>query len=209
MILTFNKRAFAALLAVTALEALIATLGAPYPLLRGFVGDVVAVGWAYLVYRSFIRADVLPLALAALFTGYAVELGQYLARHFGWRLEQPVLRVILGSVPDWWDMLAYTLGFFLVLALAAWNRRRAWSRAAAASGRCETARRARPRTKEAAAWRGARHRGGRNASAVVDRSGRLPGDGGYSWYFRIALKVYSLYQRARIPANPRLRTASH
>ncbi|MBD9383018.1 DUF2809 domain-containing protein [Achromobacter sp. K91] len=124
MTLTFNKRAFAALLAVTALEALIATLGAPYPLLRGFVGDVVAVGWAYLVYRSFIGAGVLPLALAALFTGYAVELGQYLARYFGWRLEQPVLRVILGSVPDWWDMLAYTLGFFLVLALAAWNRRR-------------------------------------------------------------------------------------
>ncbi|MNV70555.1 hypothetical protein D3C71_1635270 [compost metagenome] len=79
---------------------------------------MVAVGWAYLVYRSFIRAGVLPLALAALFTGYAVELGQYLARHFGWRIEQPVLRVVLGSVPDWWDVLAYTVGFFLVLALA-------------------------------------------------------------------------------------------
>lgn len=130
MILTFNKRPFAALLAVTALEALIATLGAPYPFLRGVVGDVVAVGWAYLVYRSFIRAEVLTLALAALFTGYAVELGQYLARQFGWRLEQPLLRVILGSVPDWWDMLAYTVGFALVLALAAWNRRGAALRGA-------------------------------------------------------------------------------
>ncbi|MCF7767422.1 DUF2809 domain-containing protein [Achromobacter pulmonis] len=124
MRLTFNRRAFAALLAVTAVEVLIATLGKPYPLLRGFVGDVVAVGWAYLVYRSFIRASVLPLALAALLTGYAVELGQYLARHFGWRLEQPVLRVVLGSVPDWWDMLAYTLGFFLVLLLTARRRPR-------------------------------------------------------------------------------------
>ena len=54
------------------------------------MGDVVAVGWAYLVYRSFIRAGVLPLAIAALLTGYAVEFGQYLARLFGWRLEQPV-----------------------------------------------------------------------------------------------------------------------
>jgi hypothetical protein len=130
MRLTFNRRAFAALLAVTALEALIATLGAPYPVLRGFVGDVVAVGWAYLAYRSFIRADVLPLALAALLTGYAVELGQYLARHFGWRLEQPLLRIVLGSVPDWWDVLAYTLGFGLVLALAAWRRRGGARRAA-------------------------------------------------------------------------------
>ncbi|MFD4838180.1 DUF2809 domain-containing protein [Achromobacter sp. NPDC058515] len=124
MTLTFNGRAFAALLAVTALLALIATLGAPHPFLRGFVGDVVAVGWAYLLYRSFIRAGVLPLALAALFTGYAVELGQYLARHFGWRLEQPVLRVVLGSVPDWWDVLAYTVGFALVLVLAGGAARR-------------------------------------------------------------------------------------
>ena len=123
MRLTFNRTAFAALLAVTAVEALIATLGKPYPLLRGFVGDVVAVGWAYLVYRSVIRAGVLPLALAALLTGYAVEFGQYLARLFGWRLEQPVLRILLGSVPDWWDVLAYTLGFFLVLLLAGVRRR--------------------------------------------------------------------------------------
>lgn len=127
MRLTFNRSAFAALVAVTVVEALIATLGKPYPLLRGFVGDVVAVGWAYLVYRSFIRAGVLPLAIAALLTGYAVEFGQYLARHFGWRIEQPVLRVILGSVPDWWDVLAYTVGFFLVLLLAGmkarWDRR--------------------------------------------------------------------------------------
>nr|WP_025139838.1 MULTISPECIES: DUF2809 domain-containing protein [Achromobacter] len=128
-LLTFNRSAFVALLAVTLLEVLIATLGRPYPLLRGFVGDVVAVGWAYLVYRSFIRAGVLPLAVAALLTGYAVEFGQYLARYLGWRIEQPVLRIVLGSVPDWWDMLAYTLGFFLVLLLAGIKRR--WQRQAA------------------------------------------------------------------------------
>ncbi|MGN6658929.1 MAG: DUF2809 domain-containing protein, partial [Achromobacter mucicolens] len=67
---------------------------------------------------SFIRAGVLPLALAALFTGYAVEFAQYLGRQFGWRIEQPVLRVVFGSVPDWWDVLAYTVGFVVVLALA-------------------------------------------------------------------------------------------
>ncbi len=124
MTLTFNGRAFAALLAVTALLAVIATLGAPYPFLRGFVGDVVAVGWAYLLYRSFVRARMLPLALAALFTGYAVESGQYLARLYGLRIEQPVLRVVFGSVPDWWDVLAYTVGFVIVLALAGGNARR-------------------------------------------------------------------------------------
>lgn len=124
MTLTFNGRAFAALLAVTALLALIALYGAPYPFLRGFVGDVIAVGWAYLVYRSFIRARVMTLAVAALLTGYAVELGQYLARQYHWQLEQPVLRVVLGSVPDWWDVLAYTVGFAVVLLLALGRERR-------------------------------------------------------------------------------------
>ncbi|AMG37610.1 DUF2809 domain-containing protein [Achromobacter xylosoxidans] len=138
MRLTFNRTAFAALLAVTVVEVLIATLGKPYPLLRGFVGDVVAVGWAYLVYRSFIRAGVLPLAIAALLTGYAVEFGQYLARLFGWRLEQPVLRILLGSVPDWWDVLAYTLGFFLVLLLAALRRQVGRARQAGGSRIAET-----------------------------------------------------------------------
>lgn len=138
MRLTFNRTAFAALLAVTVVEVLIATLGKPYPLLRGFVGDVVAVGWAYLVYRSFIRAGVLPLAIAALLTGYAVEFGQYLARLFGWRLEQPVLRILLGSVPDWWDVLAYTLGFFLVLLLAGVRRQVGRARQAGGSRIAET-----------------------------------------------------------------------
>ncbi|EGP46244.1 DUF2809 domain-containing protein [Achromobacter insuavis] len=138
MRLTFNRPAFAALLAVTVVEVLIATLGKPYPLLRGFVGDVVAVGWAYLVYRSFIRAGVLPLAIAALLTGYAVEFGQYLARLFGWRLEQPVLRILLGSVPDWWDVLAYTLGFFLVLLLAGVRRQVGRARQAGGSRIAET-----------------------------------------------------------------------
>lgn len=124
MTLTFNGRAFVALLAVTALLALIALYGAPYPFLRGFLGDVIAVGWAYLVYRTFIRAQVLPLAIAALLTGYAVEFCQYLAKQYGLQIQQPILRVVLGSVPDWWDVLAYTVGFVVVLLLAGANQRR-------------------------------------------------------------------------------------
>jgi hypothetical protein len=59
-----------------------------------------------------------------LLTGYAVEFGQYLARVYGWQLEQPVLRVVLGSVPDWWDVLAYTVGFVVVLMLTLGKERR-------------------------------------------------------------------------------------
>ena len=62
----------------------------------------------------------------------------YLARLFGWRLEQPVLRILLGSVPDWWDVLAYTLGFFLVLLLAGVRRQVGRARQAGGSRIAET-----------------------------------------------------------------------
>ena len=121
MSLRFDGRAFAALLLLTAVEALIATVGKPYPWLRGFVGDVLAVGWVYLVFRSFIRAGVLPLAVAALLTAMRSSSANTWPA-LRWQIKQPLLHPA-GSVPDWWDVLAYTVGFFLVLALAGWRRR--------------------------------------------------------------------------------------
>lgn len=122
MTFKFNKRAFFLLLVITAIEVSIAVWGKPYPWLRGFFGDVIAVVWAYLVFATVIRAPVLWLALAGLFTGYAVEFGQYLAALYGWKIQQPILRIVLGSVADWWDVLAYTLGFCLVLIAEAMRR---------------------------------------------------------------------------------------
>lgn len=55
------------------------------------------------------------VALAAFAVGCAVELGQYLVAANGWKLASPVLRTLLGSVPDWWDVLAYAAGFALIM----------------------------------------------------------------------------------------------
>jgi len=62
---------------------------------------------------------VLPLALAALALGLAVELGQFLA--LAWHLHIPnrALRIVLGSTADWWDVVAYLIGFAAVLAIEA------------------------------------------------------------------------------------------
>ena len=49
-----------------------------------------------------------------------------------------MLRILLGSVPDWWDVLAYTLGFFLVLLLAALRRQVGRARQAGGSRIAET-----------------------------------------------------------------------
>ena len=104
-------------------EVLIATLGAPYPWLRGFVGDLLAVVWVYFVFRTVLAFPACLLALAALAVGCTVELGQYLAAANGWKLTSPVLRTLLGSVPDWWDVLAYAAGFVLIMTGRVMRRR--------------------------------------------------------------------------------------
>jgi hypothetical protein len=96
---------------------LLATVGARWGWLRSFFGDVLAVVWVYFVFRTVIGARVLPLALAALGVGLAVELGQYLAAAWHLHIPNRALRIVLGSTADWWDVLAYVIGFAAVLVI--------------------------------------------------------------------------------------------
>jgi len=98
---------------------LLATVGARWGWLRSFFGDVLAVVWVYLVFKSFVAARVLPLALAALGVGLVVELGQLLASTWHLHISNRALRIVLGSTADWWDVLAYVIGFAAVLAIEA------------------------------------------------------------------------------------------
>ena len=98
---------------------LLATVGARWGWLRSFFGDVLAVMWVYVVFKTFIAARVLPLALAALGVGLAVELGQFLASSSQLHIPNRALRIVLGSTADWWDVLAYAIGFLVVLAIEA------------------------------------------------------------------------------------------
>ncbi len=94
---------------------LLATVGQHTGLLRSFGGDVLAVVFVYYGLKSFVQMRVLPLASIALAIGYAVELSQYLTELNHWVVSNPIIRTIVGSTPDWWDVLAYTAGFGLVL----------------------------------------------------------------------------------------------
>lgn len=110
-----DLRAFAAALLLFATLVALATLGARTGWLRGFFGDVLAVAWLHCVFRSVLAAPPLALAAAAFGTGCALELAQCLARLWHLRIANPVLRIVLGSTPDWMDVLAYALGFVAVM----------------------------------------------------------------------------------------------
>ncbi|MET3495715.1 hypothetical protein ABIC90_002768 [Variovorax boronicumulans] len=102
---------------------LLATVGARWGWVRSFLGDVLAVMWVYVVFKTFVAARMLPLALAALGVGYVVELGQFLASAWHLHIPNRALRIVLGSTADWWDVVAYTIGFAAVLAIEALGSR--------------------------------------------------------------------------------------
>ncbi|WP_228778609.1 MULTISPECIES: DUF2809 domain-containing protein [unclassified Polaromonas] len=116
MQLRFDREAALWALLIFIVEVLIATVWSHHPWLRGFVGDVLAVVWVYFLLKTVLRANVYGLALAALAVGCLVELGQYVASANGWHVQNRVLKIVLGSVADWMDVLAYAVGFLLVLA---------------------------------------------------------------------------------------------
>ncbi len=116
-LLYFNRKAFLGALALFIALVLIAAVGRHIVWLRGFMGDVLVVVWVYFCLATVLRTHPCALAVAALLIAYAVELSQYVAHINGWKIADPVLRIIVGSTPDWWDMLAYTLGFLCVLGL--------------------------------------------------------------------------------------------
>ena len=110
----FDARSFATALGLFVLLALLATFGARAGWLRSFFGDVLAVVWLYFVFKTVVAVRPMPLALAAFGAGCALELGQYLARLGHWQIANPVLRVVIGSTPDWLDVLAYGIGAAVV-----------------------------------------------------------------------------------------------
>lgn len=116
MKLCFDREAALWAVLIFIVEVLIATVWSHHRWLRGFVGDVLAVVWVYFLLKTVIKANTHTLALAALAVGYLVELGQYVAAANAWHVQNRVLKIVLGSVADWMDVLAYTCGFLLVLA---------------------------------------------------------------------------------------------
>lgn len=113
----FDARSFATALVLLVLLVLLATFGARAGWLRSFFGDVLAVVWLCFVFKTMLAVRPMPLALAAFGVGCALELGQYLARLGHWQIANPVLRIVIGSTPDWLDVVAYGIGAVAVVLI--------------------------------------------------------------------------------------------
>lgn len=84
---------------------------------RPYAGDFLATILVYCLFSSFVRASAGRLAAAALAFSYLIEGLQYfnLLDRLGWHSR--AAHILFGSHFEWSDLLAYTLGMGLGLAV--------------------------------------------------------------------------------------------
>ncbi len=85
-------------------------------IVRPYVGDLLVVILLYCIVRSLINTPPLKTALAVLVFAYIIEFLQYLKLVKILGLEKSRLaNVIIGNSFEWIDMIAYTLGAFIIV----------------------------------------------------------------------------------------------
>ena len=123
-----NPRAL--LLSMVLLGALVAiALWVRDGFVRPFLGDLLVVVWLHALARSVLGLSPTLTALGALLLAYAVEFAQYFGLIHILGLEHHrAARVILGATFDPLDLVAYTLGWGVVMAAEWWLARRPGTR---------------------------------------------------------------------------------
>jgi len=87
------------------------------PFIRGFLGDVLVVLLLYSFLRIFIKNHRFKIALSVLLFAYFVELLQLFRLSEKLNIQSKILLTIIGSVFDYWDLIAYIFGFLLILLI--------------------------------------------------------------------------------------------
>jgi len=87
------------------------------PFIRGFLGDVLVVLLLYSFVKIFIRNHILKTAVFVLAFAYLVELFQFFKLAERFNITAEILLLLIGSVFDFYDLLAYSLGFLLILLI--------------------------------------------------------------------------------------------
>ncbi|WP_347374282.1 DUF2809 domain-containing protein [Aequorivita sp. Q41] len=83
--------------------------------IRGFVGDVLVILLLYSFLKIFIKKGVLKTALLVLCFACSVEMLQYSKVTEKLNISSEIILTIVGSVFDYYDLMAYGIGFLLIL----------------------------------------------------------------------------------------------
>lgn len=114
---TFQKRYFLLSILLFIVEVLIA-LYVHDDIIRPYVGDLLVVILLYCMVKSCLNSPVQQTAVSVLLFSYLVETLQYfdLVHHLGLG-HSKLANVIIGNYFTWIDILAYSLGFIIIIML--------------------------------------------------------------------------------------------
>lgn len=115
--LHFNKSYFIATVLLLCLEVVIA-LFIHDSIIRPYLGDALVVILMYSCVKSFIEVTPLKAAIGVLLFAYAIEIAQYFNLCSLLGLEHNTLAtIVLGNTFGIEDIVMYTLGTLLILAI--------------------------------------------------------------------------------------------
>lgn len=86
--------------------------------IRPFLGDVLVVIWLFYFLYSIFNLKSQITAHIVLFISFSIEIAQYFKLIYLLNIEHiQIIKIILGSTFDWYDLLAYTIGWLVVLLI--------------------------------------------------------------------------------------------
>jgi len=85
-----------------------------YPFLRGFLGDVLVIILLYTFLKTFFVIKDKKLIGGILLFAFLIEILQFFKLTELLHIESKILKIILGSTFDVWDLFAYLLGGFAI-----------------------------------------------------------------------------------------------
>lgn len=115
--LTFRPKYALLAIALFIIEILIA-IYVHDSFVRPFVGDYLVVFLVYCFVRAFFNMHYLKAAVAVLLFSYLIETLQYF--QFVQRMglaKYKILAIVMGTSFEWFDILAYTLGFITIILI--------------------------------------------------------------------------------------------
>lgn len=122
---TFKKTYFFIFLGLLLTEICIA-LFVNDAFIRPYFGDFLATICLYCFFMTFINLKPLHIALLSLLISVLIEIFQYLNwGHSTTIKSNKTLQVVLGSSFSWGDVVAYVLGFFVVIYVELKTRKNA------------------------------------------------------------------------------------
>jgi hypothetical protein len=111
----FNLKYFLLAVLLFIIEVLIA-LYVHDQIIRPYVGDLLVVILMYCAVKSILKVSVLRTAIAVLLFSYVIETLQYLEFiEFVGLQNNTLASTVFGVGFSWIDMIAYTLGFAVIL----------------------------------------------------------------------------------------------